>query len=172
MESPFFPISFHQLPGNVEIEELKQMQFRLGEVMVEAAFANHPGICVGYRLTTAAGALAFFPDNETRCLPESRHDPGMLAFLQHVDVLIMDAQYDRAEYQTHVGWGHGCVDSVVSLAAEAGVKELYLFHHDPDHDDVKIAELEAHAQRLAAELRPSLKVRAAREGGVVRVRHG
>jgi phosphoribosyl 1,2-cyclic phosphodiesterase/ActR/RegA family two-component response regulator len=168
MESPFFPISFHQLPGNIEIEELKHMEFPLGEAQVSAAFANHPGICVGYRIASASGSLAFFPDNETRCIGDTQHDPGMLAFLKGVDALIMDAQYDREEYKSHVGWGHGCVDAVVSLAATAGVKRLYLFHHDPDHDDAKVAQMEAYAQDLAKQMNSPLQVLAAREGMTVR----
>mgnify|MGYP000547084070 CR=1 FL=1 len=32
--------------------------------------------------------------------------------------LIFDAQYDAAEYNAHVGWGHGCVDDGVAVAME------------------------------------------------------
>ena len=64
MESPFFPIGLREVPANVRIEELKEMTFNVGPVRVEAAFANHPGICVGYRLFTSDGSIAFFPDNE------------------------------------------------------------------------------------------------------------
>ena len=40
------------------------MNFNVGPVRVQACFANHPGVCVGYRLFTADGSIAFFPDNE------------------------------------------------------------------------------------------------------------
>ncbi|MPN35031.1 Ribonuclease BN [bioreactor metagenome] len=123
---------------------------------------------MGYRIASASGSLAFFPDNETRCIGDTQHDPGMLAFLKGVDALIMDAQYDREEYKSHVGWGHGCVDAVVSLAATAGVKRLYLFHHDPDHDDAKVAQMEAYGQDLAKQMNSPLQVLAAREGMTVR----
>ena len=75
----------------------------------------------------------------------------------------MDAQYDAEEYARHVGWGHGCVDKVVELALEAKVKRLYLFHHDPNHDDSKIAEMVAHARKLAAAHSDTLHVEAARD---------
>ena len=42
-------------------------------------------------------------------------------FLNGADVLIMDAQYDLEEYRSHEGWGHGCVDAVVELAASANI---------------------------------------------------
>jgi len=65
----------------------------------------------------------------------------MINFLRDVDLLILDSQYDAKEYQEHLGWGHGCVDASVALALQAGVKQLSLFHHDPDHDDKRIAGL-------------------------------
>src|SRR4029077_7118190 len=88
-------------------------------------------------------------------------------FLRHVDVLVMDAQYDRQEYSDHIGWGHGCVDEVVALALQAEVKHLVLFHHDPDHDDAKVSQMADHARQLVAAQKSALKVDAAREGMVV-----
>jgi phosphoribosyl 1,2-cyclic phosphodiesterase len=82
-------------------------------------------------------------------------------------VLILDAQYDRAEHENHIGWGHGCVDDVVAVAMKAGVKRLFLFHHDPDHDDAKIDSMLAHARKLVAERKSHLIVDAATEGVVV-----
>src|SRR5436305_11871182 len=64
METPFFPVSLRELPSHLAIEELKDMGFHIGKVKVEAKFANHPGICAGYRLFTSAGSIAYRPDNE------------------------------------------------------------------------------------------------------------
>jgi len=82
-------------------------------------------------------------------------------------VLIMDAQYDREEYADHVGWGHACVDDVVELALRAGVKNLFLFHHDPEHDDEKVGQMVRHARKLVKQHNGKLKVDAAREGAAV-----
>jgi len=181
METPFFPVGLREVPANVLIEELKEMNFRVGPVRVQATFANHPGVCVGYRLFTSDGSLAFFPDNEpySETAPSPRV-PGapdaataafaraerqkMIEFLRGTDVLIMDSQYDCEEYKHHVGWGHGCVKEVVLLAIEAQVGRLFLFHHDPNHDDAKVAQLEAQARELVASKKSPLEVEAAREG--------
>ena len=64
METPFFPVGLHQLPSHLAIQELKDMEFYIGKVKVQAKFANHPGICAGYRLFTSAGSIAYMPDNE------------------------------------------------------------------------------------------------------------
>ena len=50
MESTYFPVPFDKLPSNIEIEELKDFNFAIGSVLVRAQRANHPGVCVGYRL--------------------------------------------------------------------------------------------------------------------------
>jgi phosphoribosyl 1,2-cyclic phosphodiesterase len=187
MESPFFPIGLREVPANVCIEELKDLNFNVGPVRVQACFANHPGICVGYRLFASGGSIAFFPDNELhqgqRRLPTEgskptgttlvfarNQDQKLIDFLRGVDVLIMDSQYDAAEYEQHVGWGHGCLDDVVALAIQAEVKKLFLFHHDPNHDDAKISQMVAHARELVAAANATLRVEAAREGLAVELR--
>jgi phosphoribosyl 1,2-cyclic phosphodiesterase/ActR/RegA family two-component response regulator len=177
MESPFFPVGLREVPANVQIEELKEMSFNVGPVRVQACFANHPGVCVGYRLFTSGGSIAFFPDNEPHQAQTAAGTPQaasmsfarnerqkVIEFLRRTDVLIMDSQYDCEEYKHHVGWGHGCVSEVVDLAIDAEVRRLFLFHHDPNHDDAKVSALEAQARRRVAEKRSTLEVEAAREG--------
>ena len=175
MESPYFPVGIKELPGNIHIEELRDMEFSVGPVRVKAMFVNHPGICVGYRLETTGGAIVFMPDNEpfhrmhakpgaadVQALEFAEQQDGkLIEFIRDAEVLIIDSQYDVDEYELHVGWGHGCVDDVVELARRAGVKQLFLFHHDPSHDDERVSRMLAHARQLAGS---STHVEAAREG--------
>jgi phosphoribosyl 1,2-cyclic phosphodiesterase/CheY-like chemotaxis protein len=183
MESPYFPVELRELPGNIVINELKEMEFSVGKVRVKTAFVNHPGICVGYRLECNEGSIAYLPDIEPfqrkhvlQRKPESpkrggtefavSEDHKIVEFIKDVDLLIMDAQYDGQEYREHAGWGHGCVDDAVALAGRGAVKKLYLFHHDPDHGDDVIARMVEQAQKLAAKSPVKLQVEAAREGEV------
>ncbi len=178
MESPYFPIGLKEVPGNISIQELREMEFHVGAVRVQAAFVNHPGICVGYRLNTSAGAVVFIPDNEPfhrmtlgKSAEDRRatefaaaQDARLIEFIRGAEVLIMDAQYDAAEYASHMGWGHACVDDAVALAMRGEVKQLFLFHHDPTHDDERISRMLAHGRQVAAASENSLHVEAAREG--------
>lgn len=175
METPYFPIGFDRMPGHITVGELKHPHFSIGAIKVRACFLNHPGICAGYRLFTGAGSIAYVPDNEP-CGPRvaalhrepETKKPGrkneLAEFLNGADVLIMDAQYDEAEYEEHAGWGHGCVRHAVELALKANVKKVFLFHHDPDHDDARVGALLARARNLIAEKGAPLVVEAAREG--------
>lgn len=176
MESPYFPIALKQMPGNIVIEELGEMKFSLGRITVNACFLNHPGVCVGYRLNTSCGSIVYVPDNEwsiesgvatkTAAVP-CRLEQGLADFVRDADVLVIDAQYDRSEYDHHVGWGHGCVDDVVKLAIASNVKQLFLFHHDPAHNDEFVARMLRDARAVAKEAGSSLKIEAAREGAEV-----
>jgi phosphoribosyl 1,2-cyclic phosphodiesterase/CheY-like chemotaxis protein len=173
MESPYFPIALKQMPGSIVIEELRDMHFNIGTVRVDACFSNHPGVCVGYKLYTASGTIVYLPDNETFGKDPGKAHGGALPrnieqniteFLEDTDVLILDSQYTADEYKSHVGWGHGCVDDVVQLAMKHRVKRLFLFHHDPAHDDRAVSKILMHARALAQQAGSPLRVDAAREG--------
>jgi len=187
MESPFFPIGLREMPGNITIKELEDLQFNLGAVRVQAAFMNHPGVTVGYRLHTSAGSVAYLSDNEpfvrqkiqaarpartdTEVVMRARaQDQRIIEFVRDAALVIMDAQYDCEEYAHHVGWGHGCVDDAVALALAAHVQRLCLFHHDPAHSDAKVASLLARARAQVAAQGAAMEVEAAREGMEVRLR--
>ena len=91
MESTYFPVPFAKLPSNIEIEELKDFNLNIGSVSVRAQRANHPGLCVGYRLLSSDGLVVFFPDAEPR---QGGADLEMIEFLRGADVL-------RARDETH-----------------------------------------------------------------------
>jgi phosphoribosyl 1,2-cyclic phosphodiesterase/FixJ family two-component response regulator len=187
MESPFFPVGWQSLPSRIEIEEVKESKFQIGAVSVETIYLNHPGVCLGYRIRGSGGSVAYLPDHEpfqrykfhssdsglsasAEFLQFARRQDQKLAdFVRDVDVLILDAQYDATEYQTRVGWGHGCVDDVVALALNANAKRLCLFHHDPTHDDEKISQMTQWARDFVAALGEPLEVDAAREGLEIRL---
>jgi phosphoribosyl 1,2-cyclic phosphodiesterase len=173
MESPYFPVAMRQMQGEIVFEEQKDMSFQLGAVRVDACYSNHPGICVGYRIHSSSGSVVYLPDNESFIqqseTPHGDSLPGtleedLMKFIANADVLITDAQYGADEYKRHVGWGHGCLDDVVRFAIAGGVKRLYLFHHDPEHDDRTVSGMLMHARELALAAGSSIRIEAAREG--------
>jgi phosphoribosyl 1,2-cyclic phosphodiesterase len=169
-----------ELSARIDIKKLTEMEFSAGNVRVCARFVNHPGVCAGYRLFTSAGSIAFLPDHEPyRFLHSARANNmtpeqakktatedriSLVEFLHGSDILILDAQYTDAEYESHVGWGHGSVSSAVSLALDAKVRRLLLFHHDPSHDDTRVDAMVDDARRIARDSGTELEVDAAREG--------
>ena len=182
MAVPFFPVALYDLPGKVKIQQLDSMDFKIGDVRVRAKHMNHPGICVGYRLFTSKGSIAFLPDHEPYdafklhsakshlLSPEQTRKRAneeraeLVKFLHGSDILILDAQYTDEEYQSHVGWGHGSLSTAISLALDAAVRKLILFHHDPTHDDEAVDKMVQTARKLAAKSESYLEIEGAREG--------
>src|SRR5712672_294297 len=185
METPFFPVSLRELPSHLAIEELKEMEFQIGNVEVRSKFSNHPGICAGYRLFTSAGSIAYMPDNEPyeplkmQLATQNGIDGNaarnfaaterakMVEFLQDCKVAILDAQYTDEEYAGHIGWGHSPFSSVVGLALDANVKRVLLFHHDPSHDDDMIDRMVEQARELVRKSGKAMVIEGAREGAEI-----
>jgi len=182
MATPFFPVKLYDLPGKIDIKKLDTMEFNVGKVQVRAKPMNHPGMCVGYRLFTSSGSVAYLPDTEpydafklhsskshllspeqTRKRAEKER-AALVEFLHETDVLLLDTQYTDEEYQEHVGWGHGSLSSAVRLALDAQVRKLLLFHHDPNHSDTTIDAMVENARKIIANGGQRLEVEAAREG--------
>lgn len=182
MAVPFFPVRLRDLPCEMSVHELTEMEFDVGPVHVRSRFVNHPGNCVGYRLDLGSSAVAFLPDHEPYEFHQLHAEAGMHAsveqaakfavserqklveFLEGVDILFLDAQYTDAEYKEHMGWGHGSITTVVDLATDANVGKLMLFHHDPNHDDDFIDAMLATARALAKKRKSKIEVDASREG--------
>ena len=182
MESPYFPISMEKMPSNIAIKEIQETTFTVGSVAVQAQFMKHTGLCAGYRLETPGGAICYLPDVELEDRVRKRwlddtivlkpgerdrtpaEDVSLIEFIRDAEALIIDSQYDVAEYSQHVGWGHSCAEDSVAFALHAGVKRLYMFHHDPDHTDAQLAKMVERARQIAGKRRSPLIVEAAREG--------
>jgi ribonuclease BN (tRNA processing enzyme) len=111
---------------------------------------------MGFRLETPEGTVVYATDNEPG---DATFDKNVRKLAAGADVLIYDAQYLPAEYESNKrGWGHSHWREAVNVVMESGAKELVLFHHDPDHNDVLIDKVVQEARNYYP------KVRAAAEG--------
>ena len=112
--------------------------------------------------------MAYITDNEL--VPDDIEQQDffyrqrLVGFLKGVDVLIHDASYFDDEYKSRVRWGHSPITEVLRLAEESEAKSLYLFHHEPDYDDDKVAEMERIGQEYFQKRDLNIQCFAAAEG--------
>ena len=161
MDPIHFPVDLDQMQGLTRVEELASDNVTLGAFTVHVTHLHHPGGCAGFRVEANGKSLAYLPDHEpfeSVCLSARSTDSSakartdaLVQFVRGVDLLILDTQYTEAEYQHRVGWGHGSLPDSVSLAVNAGVRHLALFHHDPGHDDDQIDAMVQTARGLAGQ---------------------
>jgi phosphoribosyl 1,2-cyclic phosphodiesterase len=149
---PFFPVHLRDIPSRPEFDEVPSGAWQLGSATVFADLIKHPGPAVGYRIEENGHALAYLPDHEPALGTDLDTAGGKwisgFALAERADVLIHDAQYTEAEYESRVGWGHSSTEQVATFATRAGAGRLVLFHHDPLHSDDELEGILALSQEL------------------------
>jgi phosphoribosyl 1,2-cyclic phosphodiesterase len=139
MAQPYFPVDFGQVAakrtfttiekdGCIEISGMKITPFPM----------NHPQRATGYRIEYQGAVVVYATDFEHG--PKD-YDETLRRFGEGADILICDAQYTPAEYETHKGWGHSTWLNAVQVARDCKVRQLFLFHHDPAHDDQQMMRI-------------------------------
>ncbi len=160
MTTPYFPFEFEALPAEREFVTMDPEPVEEGGVTVRAFPLNHPQGALGYRIENQGASIVYASDLEHG---NPRFDKILRENAREADVLIFDAQYTPAEYESKRGWGHSTWMEATRVARDAGVKRLLLIHHDPEHTDEdlrRIVDL-ARAEFSCTD--------AAREGLVVRL---
>lgn len=166
MSPPFFPVTPDQLPADIAFHELHDDDIGLGDVKVRARPVPHTACTNGYRVEVAGVSIAYVPDHQQPLHRPDHVDETVLELVDGVDLLIHDAQFTPELFEQRRDWGHCTAAYAVTVAAQAGVARLALFHHDPFHDDDAIDALAAGAV-ADAEGFPGLEVFAAAAGGTV-----
>jgi phosphoribosyl 1,2-cyclic phosphodiesterase len=164
LSPPLFPVHLRDVPRLV-LHDLAGGTLTIGEFRVTADLVCHPGFTLGYRLETPRGTLAYLCDHEPALgnsrFPSAPEWTSGYALARDADLLIHDAQYTRAEYPAHAGWGHSAIDDTLAFTALARARHLVTFHHDPAHTDDVIDRLTADAVAAA---RPAFTVSPGTEG--------
>src|SRR5258706_13139665 len=107
--------------------------FTVGENNITTRWLNHPQGCLGFRIETPAGIVAYATDNEPG---DAKLDESLRELAAGADIFINDAQFTPEQLETtRKGWGHSSWLEGVKVARHAGAKPLVLFRHDPDSTD-------------------------------------
>ncbi len=141
MAPPFFPIHFTDLPSEIVFHHDDGTRFEIGDAVVRSAPVPHTGLTHGYRVTIGGITVVYIPDHQQPVDDSTRVDPKVLDLCAGADVLIHDAQFTADEFPDRSSWGHCTIDYAVEVAAQAGVRDLVLFHHDPSHSDDQLDQM-------------------------------
>ncbi len=134
MAHPYFPVDLSAMSAARQFSEVSSGdQFEIDATRITARWLNHPQGCLGFRFETPAGTVVYATDNEPGV---PKLDQSLRDLAAGADIFINDAQYSPEQLATtRKGWGHSSWLAGVKTAEEAGVRNLVLFHHDPDSSD-------------------------------------
>ena len=144
MAQPYFPVKFDQVAAQRSFHTIVPgTEVQVGAARVIPFELNHPQGATGYRVEVGGTVIVYATDYEHG---DARLDPILRKNAEGADILICDAQYTPAEYETHRGWGHSTWLNAVHLAKDSGARRLFLFHHDPTHDDQTMMQISEDAR--------------------------
>ena len=137
MAYPYFPVDLGAMCAKREFSEVcGGDEFNVPGARVTARWLHHPQGCLGFRLETSAGTVVYATDNEPG---NPKLDQSLRELAAGADIFINDAQFTPEQLATNrQGWGHSSWLEGVKIAEEVGVKNLVLFHHDPDSTDKNV----------------------------------
>ncbi|MCX6124489.1 MAG: MBL fold metallo-hydrolase, partial [Proteobacteria bacterium] len=142
-----FPLSFDQLGGKIEFEQLKLYETKeLKGINVTPFSLDHPGGCFGYRFEAGGKSAVIGVDSEFKRISQAEMGRD-LPFYQNLDLLVFDAQYEINELANRFDWGHSSPTIGVDLALREGIRQMALTHHDPWSTGPKLRRMLAAAEK-------------------------
>ncbi|MGH7456865.1 MAG: MBL fold metallo-hydrolase, partial [bacterium] len=140
----YFPVALDKMGAKFSFRQSETDHSIVNGVKVTVSELNHPGRAYGYRIEDIDGkVLVFCTDVEHGDTIDQR----VVKLARGADLLIHEAQYTPKELKGKKGWGHSSWEQAIEVAERAGVKQLALTHHDPDHDDAFLLQVEKECQK-------------------------
>ena len=168
MDGVYFPITVKEFGARVYFRDLPEGSVTIDGINVETMLLSHPGKCLGYRVNYNGRSVCYITDNEMFTEVSDFYSPHyekkLVEFCHKADVLITDTTYTDEEYETKVGWGHSCISKVAQIADMAEVKNLYLYHHDPDQTDKDIDQKHEKTAKALSDRKSLVNLYCPREG--------
>lgn len=147
MAQPTFPVPLEAMSGQLEFVDFHAGDtFHIGsDVKVKTAPLNHPSGATAYRIEYGGKAFCYVTDTEHVI---GAPDERVLALIEGADLVTYDSTYTDEEFPAKVTWGHSTWQEGVRLCQAANVKQLAIFHHDPDHEDPFMEQVERDARAI------------------------
>ena len=151
MSDNYFPIKLNELTTNINYNSVAiNDSFEINGMQISTFRANHSSPTLSYKIVDNDKSLIYLTDNELK-IDSSLNGESLssikslnkelIEFCRGCDYLIHDSMYDEASMIRKLGWGHTDNISVAFFAHLAEVKNLVLFHYNPDYSDSKIDNL-------------------------------
>lgn len=156
MSGVYFPVTIKEFSAHLSFHNISEGPFTVDDITMQAITLNHPGQCLGFRVSYKNKLFCYVTDNELYLKNSPSYNQfevdRFIKFIKESDFLIIDATYSDDEYMKKINWGHSCVSRVIEIAHEANVKCVCLHHHDPDQTDKDIENKLSYAQQLLKKL--------------------
>lgn len=180
MNEVHFPVDLKNAGASLNFKNIcPSSTYTINDITVETFDVQHSSPALTYKLKVGNKIIVYMTDNELNCnhpgchvKPEiiKRLNSDLVEFCSGCDFLIHDAMYDDITVQEKRGWGHSDNVSLAYFSAQANVKNLILFHYNPEHSDAKIDSLLEQTSELLRKNKAVTNCIAAKEGLKINLR--
>jgi len=170
---PIFPIELKEMSAKISINNLHETQaiiihpdksapelIRVNDeselnvpddvilIKCSKSYAHPKDGVLMFRISCNGKSLVYASDKESYIGGDSK----FTTFARNTDLLIHDAQYTTEDYISPIipkqGYGHSTPDMAIEAAKLANVKNLALFHLDPNYNDDFLEKMETRAKGM------------------------
>ncbi|MBR4179534.1 MAG: MBL fold metallo-hydrolase [Treponema sp.] len=138
MNQPYYPVPFTALTKKMNFMTLNPgAPINIGDTQIVCCPMSHPGTSYSYAVIEGNKKFVFATDVELRS-KDFDSSPIMERVFKGADCIVIDSQYTAEEAYRKQNWGHSAFCYAVDFAVHWGIKNVYLFHHEPTYDDKKL----------------------------------
>lgn len=167
-----FPIGSEDFPAMVDYFDIKPDQsYSFNDIIVDTLMLNHPSPTLTFKISCNDKTIIYMSDNELNINYSKRTQVSgeieslngrLIEFCRGCDYLIHDAMYD--EESVKEGWGHSDNISLAQFSVLSNIKNLVLFHYNPQYSDKKIDDLLEQTKITMDNCNSGIKCFGAKEG--------
>lgn len=175
----FFPIEKDVLASEINYKIINDgIKIRIGSIDISTIKVHHTSGTLSYKFTENGKIIVYMTDNEILCCdgvnyPDKKiiedNNKNLIEFCRGADYLIHDCMYNLKDFKQKKGWGHSNNVSVAYFSQLAKVKNLILFHYEPDYNDAAIDLLESETRNILEKENSGIRCSASKEGMIIKL---
>jgi phosphoribosyl 1,2-cyclic phosphodiesterase len=145
MNPDFFPVDKEVFQANIKYCSIvPEKSFLIGSTKIDTITINHSKGTIAYKITDEEKSVVFMTDNEIMYNEKEENidkeslenlNNKIIQFCKGCDCLIHDSMYTLNDFKNRKGWGHSNNIASAYLSLFSKVKNLSLFHFNPDYTD-------------------------------------
>lgn len=161
----FFPITSELLPAKINYHQIKENDsIEIGDAKIIAKSTRHSEGTFAYKIVENDRSVIYMTDNEINFDTNGNdinthsilhYNEDLIEFCKDADYLIHDTMYLFKDYKKD--WGHSNDLAVAAFGHFANVKNLILFHYNPEYDDETVDNLFNSTKQKLIDLNSNVK---------------
>ncbi|MFZ0456521.1 MAG: MBL fold metallo-hydrolase [Ignavibacteriaceae bacterium] len=176
MNYNYFPIKIDEVNADVHYKQIDfNSSYNINGIKIETFKANHSTPTLAFKIFDGDKKFVYMTDNElnfdnnghSQTLEELNKE--LIEICRGCDYLIHDTMYDETQLLNKKGWGHSSNILLANFSILAEVKNLVLFHYNPDYTDDKIEYMLSETKNIFEKENHKIGCVAAEEGLEIRL---